>query len=104
MKYTDAKLRETLARNVRGRMAVVLRDYDGDHVAILARRAGCSRSTIQRILAAQAAPTVDTLSSLAKALGVTPWLLLVDSLDPEHPQQLRALTDRQRQLLDLAGG
>ena len=52
----------------------------------LGRRSGVAQATIGRILRGEVAATVDTIESLAKALGVAPHLLV-------HPDPRFAATE-----------
>lgn len=91
------RLRQVIADRLRELMAA---RPDLDTQVKLARRAGLSQSTVNRILSCDASATVDSIASLARALGASPALLLMSdateiglllatqSLKPDDRQRL----------------
>lgn len=83
--------RKIVAANVRdlmNRQYIASRNRAGD----LAKDAGCSLSSVQRVLKASSAARVDTLEALARALGVQPYQLFIPNLQPfsNRPEKTRA--------------
>jgi len=70
------EMRQVFAANVRELMELRYERY-GDKVKVLAKASGVSRSTVQRIVNAEFATNVDTVDSIADALGVPAFQLLV---------------------------
>lgn len=54
----------------------------------LASKAGCSLSTVQRLLSGSTSAQVDTLAKIADVLNVHPAALFIDGFDPENPPVL----------------
>ncbi len=63
----------------------------------LAERAGLTPSTVGRILSLEHAPVIDTVESIAKALRLKPWQMLVPQLNPSAPPTVPH-TDAEREL------
>lgn len=76
-------LKEVLAENVTAIMDTL--DLAQDDVAKAARRCGMklSQSTVGRVKRAAFPASLDTIEALAIGLGVLPWQLLIDTLDPK---------------------
>lgn len=75
---TSAEIRRVLARNVElyaNKRGWVGRGWQAE----LSKASGIANSHITRLMDGTSAYTVDRLTDLAKALGVQPWELLVDS-------------------------
>jgi transcriptional regulator with XRE-family HTH domain len=75
------ELRMTLAQNLRAAIDAEWppkpsQPENSDGIARLAAGAGCSVSTVQRILAGEVSPRVDQIADFAAALGVRPMQLL----------------------------
>lgn len=98
MEHTDAMrkkktpkiagfMRNVLAANVDALMELRLPTY-GDKISELARRAGMSRSSVQRIVRADLGASLDLIEQIAYALGVTTYQLLLPGLDAARPQQV----------------
>ena len=84
-------MRRVVARNISG--LAFLKYYGRDNIPLeLAKDAGVSKSTVQRIMAASVGPSVDAVESLARALDVQPYQLLLHNLDLRHPQTVRGAT------------
>ena len=54
----------------------------------LASKAGCSLSTVQRLLSGSTSAQVDTLAKIADVLNVHPAALFIDGFDPDNPPVL----------------
>lgn len=95
------KLRDLLARRVRELME---KNPAMDTQVKLAKRAGISQSTVQRVLARENAATLDVVEDLGKAFGFRPPSLIL--ADNEHIELARAwsrMSDAERtQLLESA--
>ncbi len=87
--------RSVLAKNLKALMG------HGDlNQTALGKKAGVAVSTIGRILAAKHAPDIETLASIAHALGVTTWQIMVPRLDPTNPPVLQNASPEERELYD----
>lgn len=89
------RLNQILARRLRAAMSV---RSDMDTQTKLAEASGVSQSTVQRLLTAQTQCNLDTLESLAMALGLDPLELLRD--EDSVPDQTR-LDSAELQILAL---
>lgn len=69
-------LAQTFARNLRAAMD---RNPAADTGQKVEARCGISQQHVSKLLRGLAAPTLETLELLAKAVGVQPWELLVDN-------------------------
>lgn len=89
--------RQILAENVK---ALMSRQYrlSGDKPKDLARDAGTSLSTVQRVIGGKTSARTDTIDQLAEALGVLPYQLLIPSLNPANPQVVRGATKEEQEL------
>lgn len=69
-------------------------------VAAAAKKAGLpiDQKTVGRVLKAEHAVQLDTLSALAAAFGLEPYQLLVPDLNPKNPQILRVLSKAEENL------
>lgn len=98
MDYDPLAARKVLAQNIRAAMCVEGRPEISQQE--LARRASkfslkpVSQSTINRLLNAEVSCGVDHLVSLAQALGLEPWHLLVPGMNPSDPPVLASITRR----------
>jgi transcriptional regulator with XRE-family HTH domain len=87
--------RVVLAQNLKALMA------HGDvNQTQLGKKAGIAQSTIGRILAEKHAPDIETLAAIGKALGVSPWQLLVPHLDPVNLPAIQSVTPAQLELVE----
>lgn len=68
----DANTRRTLSRNV-----MRLRDQRGWSQTDLAKRAGIAQTAVSYIERGNKAASIDTLTAIAAACDIAPWLLLV---------------------------
>lgn len=87
--------RATLARNVRRLMDS---SPDLNKQLRLAKRAGIGQATVDRILRADAGVSIDSIAAIAKAFGVSPWLLLhpnppLAAAEAEFYAKMRGLFD-----------
>lgn len=64
----------------------------------LARAAGVSRPTVDRLLAGDAGPGIDSVERVARAYELEAWQLQVPSLDPSDPPTLREASESEREL------
>lgn len=96
--YDPLAARKVLAANLHAAMNVPDRPEISQQE--LARRASryslkpVSQSTVNRLLNAEVSCGVDHLVSLAQALGLEPWHLLVPHMNPADPPVLTAVTRR----------
>lgn len=86
-------LKAVVAENVKR-----LKDYRKKTQGQIAKDAGVSQSSVGRVLAGAVAADLDTLSGIAKALGVQAWQLLIPAMQPDNPPVLRSV-DRQEEAL-----
>lgn len=78
-------MRAVVADNIKRRMEVCF-EQSTNRPKSLAKEAGMSLSSIQRILSTEQAPTTDALEKIAIALDVAPYQLLLIHLDERNPQ------------------
>lgn len=83
-------LREVLAENLQKVMA---RTPDADTGPKLEAKSGVGQSTVSRIINRQTAVNLDKLEAIAKALGVQPWELLLDSKESREEALRRVFRD-----------
>lgn len=69
-------LRQTLAANIR---AAIGKSLELDSVNALAQKAGIAQSHLSKALRCEASLTTDLLATIADALHVQPWELLVNT-------------------------
>lgn len=89
-------MREVLADNVK---RLMVRHYkeSGSRPRALAKDAGVSLSTIQRILAREVGATIDNIESVAGVFHLSAYQILVPMLDVRNPQIIKGATlDEQR--------
>jgi AraC-like DNA-binding protein len=70
------RIRVVVSRNVSELMPERF-PHHGDKVKALARAAGISRSTVQRVVNASLGASIDNVEAIAMALGVMPHELLI---------------------------
>lgn len=75
-KVPAGEAREVLAQNV-GRMMETRYEQASNRPLALAKDAGVTLSTVQRVLSREHATNVDTIEALAKVFGLPPFQLLV---------------------------
>lgn len=63
-----------------------------------AKLSGVDQKTLWRALHGDTEPTLNTVSKLAKAVGVDPWMLLTPNMHPTNPPML---VSEHQKLLDL---
>lgn len=69
----------------------------GNKPKALAKDAGVSLSTVQRILASETGATLDNIESIAGAFQLSAYQVLVPMLDTKNPQLIKGATvDEQR--------
>jgi transcriptional regulator with XRE-family HTH domain len=88
-------MRQVLARNVRKLMEHHYADNPNRPKA-LAKDAGVSLSTVQRILAAENGASLDNIESVALALQVSSYQLLIPVLDTKNPQVVKGAMEAER--------
>lgn len=59
----------------------------------LAAEAGVSLSSVQRVLAAENGPNIETIEAIALALEVSPYQLLIATLDVHNPQVVKGAAE-----------
>lgn len=64
------------------------------------RKTGLAASTVGRALNGINAPDLDTVTTLAKAVGFQAWQLFVPTFEPSSPPFLPRLTEEERALYD----
>lgn len=84
-------MRHILADNAKKLMALHYRDSPNKPMA-LAKDAGLSLSTVQRILAGQTGATLDNIESLAAAFQASAYQMLIPALDAQSPQVVHGAT------------
>lgn len=67
----------------------------------LAEKAGVSFSTVQRIVAKSVGATIDNLESIALAFDLSPYQLLIPSLNVSNPQVVKGATKEEQRLYQL---
>lgn len=89
--------RSVLARNIR---ELMVRRYPdaGDKVRTMAKAAGVSLSTAQRILKEEVGATIDTIEALAEAFDVSVYQLMLPAMDPDNPQVIREASAEEKRL------
>jgi AraC-like DNA-binding protein len=89
-------MREVLADNLRRLMDHHYREST-NRPKTLAKDAGVSLSTVQRILARETGATLDNIESLAGVFHLSAYQILVPMLDAKNPQLIKGATvDEQR--------
>lgn len=80
--------RRILADNV---LKLMQKQYPnaGNKPGALAKSAGLSLSTVQRVLAQDQGASIDIIEALAEAFDVSVYQLLLPALDPDNPQVVR---------------
>lgn len=95
----------TVTRKILGNNVELLmrREYRGytNMPEELAKNAGTSQSTIERIIAAQIGTSVDTVERIAKALGVSVYQLFIPNLSPANPQVVKGATLEEERLYSM---
>lgn len=90
-------MRDILAANVAALMERELSGCDNKPM-MLAKKADISLSSVQRIMNKQTGASLDTIESVALALGVSPYQLLIPELDVENPQIVAGATAAEKRL------
>jgi hypothetical protein len=85
-------MRHVLARNVRKLMEHHFSE-SSNRPKSLAKAAGLSLSTVQRMIAAENGASLDNIESVALALQVSPYQLLIAVLDIKNPQVVKGATE-----------
>lgn len=94
---TPGFMRQVLAANVRLLMLQRYRDSQNKPKA-LAKDAGVSLSTVQRILAGANGTNLDNIEVVALALQVSSYQLLIPALHPDNPQVVHGATQDEQRL------
>ena len=95
-------MKQVVAENV----AALMKDrrLKQQHVAALAKQRGApiDQTTVGRIARAEIPTTVDKLHAVALGIGVEPWQLLIDGLDPKALPEAGAggIAKDERELLE----
>lgn len=81
-------MRQVLGRNVK---ALMNRHYSehANKPKALAKAAGVSLSTVQRIIAAEIGASLDNIEAIALALDASTYQLLIPALDAKNPQVVK---------------
>lgn len=85
--------------NVETLMRYRFRDEDNQPLA-LAKAAGVTLSSVQRVLSGNTNTKVDTVSKLADAFGLSVYQMFLPELDPRNPLMIKGLTRDERQFYD----
>jgi transcriptional regulator with XRE-family HTH domain len=80
-------MRVVLANNVNALMELRFRTSPNKPLA-LAKRAGISLSSVQRVLNQQAGASIDTIEALAAAFDLSGYQLLIPELHIQAPQEI----------------
>ena len=64
----------------------------------LAKKAGISLSSVQRVLSASAGASIDTIENLALALDVSPYQLIIPDLNISNPQVVNGASAAEKRL------
>lgn len=89
--------RSVIARNIRELMARKFSDTR-DKERAMAKGAGVSLSTVQRILKEEVGATIDTIEALAEVFDVSVYQLMLPALDPDNPQVIREASAEEKRL------
>jgi transcriptional regulator with XRE-family HTH domain len=90
-------MRQVLALNVKQLMDVHLRE-SGNKPMALAKAAGVSLSTVQRIVRSETGASLDNIEAIAAAFQLSAYQLLVPNLHPENPQVMHGATKDEERL------
>ena len=93
-------MREVLAQNVRKLVAHHFSDSRNKPMA-LAKAAGVSLSTAQRIMASETGASLDNIEAIASVFDLSAYQLLVPSLDPTNPPIVKGATKLEERLYRL---
>lgn len=100
---TPSRLRTVIAVNVATRAVVQFRDHPNIPMAIVeASGKAFSKSTVQRIMEAKVGTSLEQLDSLAKALDLMPYHLLLEDLDVKNPQVARGATFDEKEVYKIS--
>lgn len=93
-----AAVSKTLADNLE---RIRLADADHPSQAAFARRLGLQQRTYNRIIRCEVDASLETLETMATALKLHPWQLLVEDFNPATPPQLAVLDEREAEFYAL---
>lgn len=90
-------MRAVLAANIAALMEHKFQGADNKPMK-LAKSAGCSLSTVQRAISMEAGASIDTIEQLALALDVSPYQLIIPSLDIQNPQIVTGASSAEKRM------
>ena len=90
-------MRQVLALNVAQLMELHYK-LSTNRPRALARDAGVSLSTVQRILSAQTGASLDNVEAVAAAFQLSAYQLLIPNLHPDNPQVVHGATKDEERL------
>ena len=93
-------MRQVLAQNVRGLLEIHYRDAT-DRPRALAKDAGVSLSTVQRIINLEVGASLDNLEAVAGAFQLSAYQLLIPNLNSRNPQVVKGVTKDEERLYRL---
>jgi transcriptional regulator with XRE-family HTH domain len=102
-KKVPSSLRIVIAENVRRRAEQVFIGATNMPVAIRMATADAdsermAKSNIQKVIAGKTSITLEQLDALARALDLSPYQLLIPSLDAKNPQLAKGATQDEQEL------
>lgn len=102
-KKVPSDLRMVIAANVNALAKKVFKEATNLPMAIRQATADAetermAKSNVQKVLAGKTSVTLEQLDSLARALEVAPYQLLIPALDPDNPQVAKGATLDEREL------
>lgn len=89
--------RHVVGANVRALMDLHYREHSNKPMA-LAKAAGISLSSVQRVLLAKTGPSVDTIEMIAAAFQMSCYQLLIPNLHADNPQVVHGATKDEERL------
>lgn len=90
-------MRAILAANVKALMELHYREHTNRPRA-LAKDAGVSLSTVQRVLAADVGASLDNIEAIAACFQLSTYQLLIPALQADNPQVLQGATKEEERL------
>jgi len=90
-------MRKPVGDNVRALMERAF-EMSSNKPRELAKRAGVSLSTVQRVISGEIGPSLDILEQLATALDVSTYQLVLPNLDAENPQVVTGASIAEKRL------
>src|SRR5688572_23412544 len=93
-------MREVLAQNISKLMQHHYRDTPNKPLR-LAKEAGVSLSTVQRLINKETGASLDNIEAIASAFQLSSYQLMLPALDPKNPQVVRGATKDEERLYRL---